>query len=213
MDHLQGRWTFQRWRWNLGLVVTVYMNPLITYLRKHIPDIDPDVLNNISSIITKESVSKGDFLLKQGDTCKHLYFNESGIIRCFSLIDGIDITTWFSFKNEFITSFTSFFPKVPSYENMELLTDATLLKISFSDFDTLRRQSIEFERVINHFITLYTIQIEKRLFQIQTQSAIEKYQTMLRSEPHLIQKIPSKHLASYLGVTRETLSRIRSSIN
>ena len=138
MDHLQGRWTFQRWRWNLGLVVTVDMNPLITHLRKHIPDIDPDVLNNISSIITKESVSKGDFLLKQGDICKHLYFTESGIIRCFSLKDGMDITTWFSFKNEFITSFTSFFPKVPSYENMELLTDATLLKISFSDFDTLR---------------------------------------------------------------------------
>jgi len=191
----------------------VYMNPIIAHLRKHIPDIDPDVLNNISSIVTEESVSKGDLLLKQGDICKHLYFTESGIIRCFSLKDGMDITTWFSFKNEFITSFTSFFPKVPSYENMELLTDATLLKISFSDFDTLRRQSIEFEKVINHFVTLYTIQIEQRLFQIQTQSATEKYQTMLRSEPHLIQEIPSKHLASYLGVSRETLSRIRSSIN
>ena len=156
---------------------------------------------------------KGEKLLAQGDICKNLYFLVDGICRSYSLKDGNDITTWFSFKNDFITSFTSFFPKEPSYENIELLSDCTFYQISYDRLLRIKDGSIEIERVLNHFSLLYTIQLEKRLFLIQTHTATEKYKKIIQQEPQLIRLISSKHLASYLGISRETLSRIRSSIN
>ena len=189
------------------------MNQLIAYIKSSIPNLSEEALKTIEQSFVRQERKKGDLLLVQGDICKNLYFLSEGICRSYSIKDGNDITTWFSFKNDFITSFTSFFPKELSYENIEMLSDGLLYQISHHHFFNMRHQSIEIERVINYFIVLYTIQVEKRLFLIQTHSAAEKYKLILQQEPHLVQFIPNKHLASYLGITRETLSRIRSSIN
>ncbi|MBX2870833.1 MAG: Crp/Fnr family transcriptional regulator [Saprospiraceae bacterium] len=161
----------------------------------------------------KREKKKGDLLLRQGDTCKDLYFLSEGISRSFSIKDGLDITTWFSFKNDFVTSFTSLFPKEPSYESIEMLTDGELYQISYHQLLEIQNRSREIERALNYFSLLYTVQLEKRLFVIQTHTAAEKYKMIVQQEAHLIQYIPNKHLASYLGITRETLSRIRSRIN
>ncbi|MEL6592460.1 MAG: Crp/Fnr family transcriptional regulator, partial [Bacteroidota bacterium] len=122
-------------------------------------------------------------------------------------------TTWFSFQNDFITSFTSFYPQEPRYESIEMLSDGVLYQISAEGLSWLRSQSAEVERLVHQLSVQYTIQLERRLFLIQTHTASEKYRLIMEQQPHLIQLIPNKFLASYLGVTRETLSRIRSSIN
>ncbi len=189
------------------------MNDLTAYIKLKMPHLRGEVLRIIDSAFQKEEKKKGERLLNQGDVCRNLYFLANGICRSFSFRNGADITTWFGFKDDFITSFTSFFPQAPSYESIEMLTDGTLYKISRQRLIEIQKEAIEIERTINFFSSLYTIQLEKRLFVIQTHSATEKYKLILEDQPHLIQSISNKHLSSYLGITRETLSRIRSGIN
>ncbi|MEL6192353.1 MAG: Crp/Fnr family transcriptional regulator [Bacteroidota bacterium] len=189
------------------------MNPLSTYIQSILPKISEDSLAVIEETFQLEERGKGELLLRQGEVCKDLYFLADGICRSYSIKDGNDITTWFSFKDDFITSFTSFFPKEPSYESIEMLNDGTLYRISYEKLIDIRESSREFERMINLFSLQYTVRLEKRLFHLQTQTASEKYQLILSQQPHLVKFIPNKHLASYLGISRETLSRIKSSIS
>lgn len=189
------------------------MNQFKTFVKSSLPNLSEDTLQGIAISFTKQLKKKGDFLLSQGEVCKNLYFLSEGVSRSFTIKDGNDITTWFSFKNEFVTSFTSFFPEEPSYESIEMLTDGVVYKISKLQLINIKNQSNKIEGIINHFSQLYTIQLEKRLLILQTYTAKEKYDYIIQHEPHLVQLVPSKYLASYLGVTRETLSRIRAAIN
>lgn len=193
--------------------IAVFMNPLTAYICRQNTSLGEEAIELLERSFRKAEKKKGDILLHQGDTCKDLYFLSEGISRSYSIRDGLDITTWFGFKNDFVTAFASFFPKEPSYESIEMLTDGVLYQISYHQLLEIQNQSREIERAINYFSLLYTVQLEKRLFVIQTHSAKEKYKLILQQQPHLIQHIPNKYLASYLGITRETLSRIRSSIN
>lgn len=183
------------------------------YLLSIFPDINRDTLSLLIHSFVRQEKKKGDLLLRQGEPCRNLYFVSEGICRSFSEKEGNDITTWFSFKNDFITSFTSFFTDDPSYESIEMLSDGVLYQISHHKFFNPRTPSLELEQMISHFKLVYTLDLEKRLFFLQTLSATERYKQVLEQQPHLIQLIPNKHLASYLGITRETLSRIRANIN
>jgi len=193
--------------------MTAPHNPLVQFIQASVSGLSESSLEILEKTYVRQERKKGELLLSQGEVCRSLYFLVEGATRSFSVQEDRDITTWFSFKNEFITSFSSFFPQVPSYESIEMLVDGVLYQISRDSFISIRNQSPELERVVNHFTQLYAMQLERRLFLLQTGSALEKYQGLLNEEPHLVQNISSKHIASYLGITRETLSRIRSSIN
>ncbi len=186
------------------------MNPLVRFVQAHRPQLSQEDLALIADSFYLVKKQKGEHLLTQDKTCQYLYFLIEGITRSYSIRNGHDITTWFGFKDEFITSFTSFFPGHPSYESIEMLSDGQLYQISRQEFTQLQNDHPLVESIVHHFTLAYTLQLERRLFQIQTHSAAEKYQAILEQEPRLIQQIPNKHLASYLGITRETLSRIRS---
>ena len=170
----------------------------------------PALLAQINAAISTETRKKGEHLIRQGEVAKKLYFLEKGSCRSYTLKDGKDITTWFTLEQEFITPFTSFFPQQPSYESIELLEDSQLVGFDHHRFQHLRETSTTFEKLVNHFISQYTIQLEERLLVLQTYTAKEKYAYLLNQFPVLIQRIPVKHLASFLGISRETLSRMRS---
>ena len=186
------------------------MNPLIQHLLTQFPHLSQESIQLIRQSYTPIHKKKGEYLLTEGQVARKLFFVAQGLCRYFTNKDGQEITTWFGFENEFVTSFTSFFPKEPSYESIVALTDCELYQIDANTYQSMRQDSIELERLSNFFITQYTVQLEQRLYVIQTKTAAEKYQHILEHHPHFIQQIPNKYLASYLGITRETLSRIRS---
>ena len=188
------------------------MNPIEHLIKTSLPHIGEKDSTLFAGMFERIKLKKGEMLLSQGEICQYLYFLSEGSCRYYTLKDGNDITIWFGFKNDFVTAFTSFFPQAPSYETIEMLTDGELYRIHYEKFASLKKSTSSFSEVIIHFITQYTFTIEQRLLMIQTLSAKEKYMHILENEPELVLQIPNKYLASYLGVTRETLSRIRSQV-
>lgn len=150
--------------------------------------------------------------MTEGKTCRHLYFLEQGALRGYYTLEGKEITHWFAFENDFVTSFHSFITQQPAVENIQLLEGSILWNISKERLNILLNKFSEIERVVRIVYENYYIQLEERFINSQFKSATERYQNILEEMPHVIEKIPLGYIASYLGISQETLSRIRSSI-
>jgi len=158
------------------------------------------------------SVAKGDYLLREGQVCRHLYFLESGALRGYYNLEGKEITHWFGFENDFITSFHSFITQEPAVENIQLLEGSVLLKISKENLTQLLNRYQDIERLVRIIYEKYYIRLEERFVNAQFKSAKERYEQLLQQTPHIIERVPLGYIASYLGISQETLSRIRSKI-
>ncbi|MES2431171.1 MAG: Crp/Fnr family transcriptional regulator [Bacteroidota bacterium] len=155
-------------------------------------------------------IPKNEFLLTQGQICRHLYFLEKGALRGFYNLDGKEITHWFGFENDFVTSFHSFITQEPAIENIQLLEGAVLWSISKEELTTLFNHHHEIERLVRIAYEKYYIRIEERFVNAQFKTATELYENLLQQTPHILERVPLGHIASYLGISQETLSRIRN---
>lgn len=151
-------------------------------------------------------------LVKTGLAVNKIFFIEKGASRSYYIKDGKEITTWFTFENEFITSFYSFISLEPSNETIELLEDSIIWELRFDD---LNRLTIEYPAV-NHLyrkvLELNFVRQEKLLNE-RFSTAKEKYENLITKYPHILQRVPLGYIASYLGITQSTLSRIRHKIS
>ncbi len=145
--------------------------------------------------------------------CKDLFFIEKGLLRGYYYEDGKEITNWFGQENEFGTCFYSFITQSPSFENIEALEDCILYKISFSDLQSLYANYPETERIGRIITETYYIKLEERILGLQFKTAKERYARIIETKPSLLQRTSLGQIASYLGITQETLSRIRADIN
>ena len=149
-------------------------------------------------------------MLSEGKTCRHLYFLEKGSLRGFYNLDGKDITYWFAFENDFVTSFHSFITQKPAVENIQVMEATTLWAISKDKLNTLLNQHHAIERLVRIVYEKYYLRLEERYVNAQFKTASERYQELLQQAPHIIERVPLGHIASYLGISQETLSRVRS---
>lgn len=153
--------------------------------------------------------SKNEYLITEGKICRHLYFLEQGALRGFYNLDGKEITHWFAFENDFVTSFHSFITGEPAVENIQLLEGSILWSISKESLGSLLNQHHDIERLVRIAYEKYYIRLEERFVNGQFKTASERYQNLLLQTPHMIERVPLGHIASYLGISQETLSRIR----
>lgn len=167
------------------------------------------VLLNLCSV---ERIRKGNRLQDIGKTCNTIYFVRNGIARIFYYKDGVDITEYFAFQNDLIIRAESLFSNSPSHKGIEALEDTTFLSIPakplFSCFDNF----LNLERLYRKLIEKSYVDTLRRLEQFQLHTPEERYKTLLLQSPHLVEHIPLKHIASYLGITQVSLSRIRSRV-
>jgi CRP-like cAMP-binding protein len=147
-------------------------------------------------------------LIKTGSVAKKIFFVEKGVIRSYYLKDGNEIATWFTFENEFITSFYSFISNEPCHETIELLEDSILHALSFEDLNALTIEYPEINHLYRKVLELNFIKQERKLNE-RFDSAKEKYENLLSNYPEILKRVPLGHIASYLGITQSTLSRIR----
>lgn len=174
--------------------------------------ISEDAKNKLTAIVSVREFARGLFILEQDKTCRHLYFLKSGFVRSFYYQNGKEITSWFAFENEPVTSMYSFISQKPSFETIEVLEDSTLYAITYENLQILFKKYAEFNLIGRLLIEKYYIELEERTMSFQFRSAIERYQQIIDYQPQLLQKASLGMIASYLGISQETLSRIRNKI-
>ncbi|SOE23718.1 cAMP-binding domain of CRP or a regulatory subunit of cAMP-dependent protein kinases [Spirosomataceae bacterium TFI 002] len=179
------------------------------FLLKLVP-FSTEELNDIVSHFEKEDVTKDQVLIKEGQVCHKLYFVEKGIGRSYYLKeDGKDVTQWFFGDGSFMTSVDSFFQQRPSLYYLEILEDAMIYSISKKKMDLLLAKYHKMETFARLLAIEMLNQMVQKLNAIQFQTAKERYNYMLADLPNISQRVALGHIASYLGITQETLSRIR----
>jgi len=164
----------------------------------------------VSKYLTKD---KSTLLVTAGQYADKSYFIVKGCARAYYLKDGKDITDWFAFENDFINSINSFFENIPSPHFIELLEPSTFLEISREDIFKLSDKYHDFDRLLRIIATKTMLALRNRIFSIQFEMAQQKYENLLNIRPDITQRVPLTHIASYLGITLETLSRIRNPKN
>ena len=147
-------------------------------------------------------------LINEGSIADKIYLVKKGALRSYYLKDGNEVTTWFTFENEFSTSFYSLLSKSPSREVIELLEDSILYELSFSELDRLTNLHPAINHLYRKVLELNFIKQEKKLGE-KFGSATEKYEDLIAHYPQILQRIPLGYVASYLDITQSTLSRIR----
>jgi len=182
-------------------------------LIKHITAYHPlsaEAENALQDCFTKITLAKNDHLLTEGKVCRHLYFLEKGALRGFYNLDGKEITHWFGFEKDFVTSFHSFITGEPAVENIQLLESCTVWAISKETLTDLLNRHHDIERLVRITYEKYYIRLEERYVNAQFKSARERYEHLLHETPYILERVPLGLIASYLGISQETLSRIRS---
>ncbi|KAI9134961.1 Crp/Fnr family transcriptional regulator [Acaryochloris sp. CCMEE 5410] len=152
---------------------------------------------------------KDDCFLEVGQVSNHIYFVQAGILRSFYTFEGKEVTQWFCFPNHFAASYFSFAYRQPSKDCLSSLTEVTLLAISYNSLQQLIHQDKVWadlnRRLLEHY---YTMSLQ-RIASFQVLSTAERYEQLLYEHPTIESEVPLGYLASYLGMTQETLSRIR----
>lgn len=176
--------------------------------------IDPFILNHLVSdfreITTVNHFPKHHLLHEEGTICKHLYFIETGIARSFYHKDGKDITAHFALSNGGITAIDSFIQRKKSRYNIEILEDAVVHSMVHDDIHALLDQKPVYEKFVRLFLEQIYIDLAERVEDLLFYNAKERYDNLMIKNPNLSQRVNLGHIASYIGVTQETLSRIRA---
>lgn len=165
------------------------------------------------TLFLPKKLRKRRHLLQDGDVCKYTAFVEKGILRTY-LIDekGNEPILQFSQEGWWITDLYSFLTNEPSHYNIEALEECELLLITLPSWNVLLEKIPAFERYFRILIQNNLIATQKRLMENMSETAEEKYLKLITAFPECVQRVPQHMIASYLGITRETISRIRSNL-
>ncbi|QGY42502.1 cyclic nucleotide-binding domain-containing protein [Maribellus comscasis] len=167
----------------------------------------------IEKILTHKKIHKKELVAETGKACTKVLFIEKGYFRFFHLdTNGNEITSDFYFAPSFITSYTSFITGEPSFVNVQAMVDMEVLEFQRSELYELYSLYPAIERLGRLIAEEVAITSERHLFLLLNQTAEIRYKTLLKKNPEYVNTIPLQYIASYLGITKETLSRMRKSI-
>lgn len=183
-----------------------------TYLSTIVPISDKDFESSIASF-KPLSLNKGDYFVKSGEVCKQAAYINAGILRTFYINEkGEDITYCFCTENNLTSSFKSFVSQTQSTLSIQALEPTELLLIDHADLQQLYSQFPVWQNIGRILVEKEYIVMEKYASTLNSETAKEKYLRLVQEQPSIIQRAAIQHIASYLGVSRETLSRIRKQL-
>jgi CRP-like cAMP-binding protein len=184
------------------------ISPLLRVLGQFHP-LTPAMEDYLKEHVTSMTIRKRKLLLKEGMPSENVYFIVKGAIRGYIREGQKDITTWINPENYLVSSIFSLKGKSLAIENIQALENCELLVMPVTDLERLYEEQPEFNLVARKILQSYYADCERRAFIARLTKAENKYRRFLLYYQHLSNRIPLKYIASFLGMTLETLSRVR----
>jgi CRP-like cAMP-binding protein len=181
---------------------------LRAYFQKQVP-MEDAVWQELQKVITHKALKKKEHFLREGEVCRQLGFITKGYVRLYFLTDGEEVTKDFNFENSFCGSYASFRLQQPSRFNIVAMEDLSLYALGHDDLFRLYDEYPIVQKLGRLAMENMFIRKEMREASFLLDSAEQRYNDLLLQHPGITQRIPLKYLASYLGITAETLSRLR----
>lgn len=168
----------------------------------------------IQSYLTLKKLRKRQYLLQEGDVCKLVAFVEKGTLRLYNVSEnGTEHIVLFAVEGQFMTDLYSTFTGEPSIYNIDAIEDSELVLITRTASDELRRLSPKYQEFVFLETSEAYIQLAKRMTSVISLSLEQRYQELIINYPNIVQRVPQHMIASYMGLTPETLSRVRKRIS
>jgi len=187
------------------------MIELIQFISKF-QQLDSDTEDAVKMHFMEETYKKNEYLVETGKICSKVFFIKSGFVRRFFINDGQEVTIWFYGSNQMATSMPSFFEQKPAYEYLQACEDTIISSLSFCNEQKLLEEYPLFAKFHLKQLRYYLAGLDEINYRLKLMTAKEKYSMMHALVPEIMQKAKLKHIASFLDVSQETLSRIRASI-
>lgn len=190
------------------------MNQDLSYYIKHYFNIVNDHdLNVIISFFKLEKIKKNEYFLEVGKESKKLSFINSGLFRIYTYYNDKEVTQWISNKGYFITDLSSFVFNTPARWNIQALTDTEIYTIRKEDYQKLVELVPSWHEIEKLFIAKCFTILEERVFSFLSMSAEERYEYFFENNKELFNQVPLQYIASMLGMTPETFSRVRKKMS
>ena len=184
------------------------METFISFIKQYIT-LSKEAEESITRLALKEYYSKGDLLLEEGKTCQRFYYLSSGSARTYHYQNGKDITYWIYPESSIITSWNSYLTQQPSSEYLETINESVLISLSYNQWQELYIKHPELERFGRLILEEQMALLDSFYRGYYFMSAKEKYSVLIYVFPTITQIANLGHIASMLGISQETLSRIR----
>lgn len=181
----------------------------IINLRYAMPD---ESLDKLRQCLTEVSYPKGFRVLESGKVEKDIFFIKKGIVRAYTSVDGKDITFWVGKEGATLVSMKGYVNDEPGYETMELMEDSVLYVLERKKLKELFLKDLHIANWGRRYAEMELLAAEERLISMLSAVASERYHELLEKEPDLLQRLPLGSIATYLGITQASLSRIRAQI-
>ena len=181
---------------------------IILYLNAIYP-LSPTLKSFLVDKIKNRSFKKNELISKEGEMCDNMYLIKKGMVRGYFVSEGMDITTWIDSENELFTSITGFFKREKTRENIQALEDTHCDYLEYDDYKYCLNNFPEIRQIYRIMLEQYYVLAEHRVYLARIPNARKRLDFFMEtSKPEIVNRIPKKHLASFLAMRPETLSRL-----
>lgn len=185
------------------------MSPIVQLLHILSP-LAEETKHAFNQIIHSAEIKKGAHLVRFKQVPENFYFISKGLARVYYKHGKLDVTDYFAIDNQFIGALPALFTQTPSHKAIEVLEDSKIDYFAYADFDRLCSKHHDLERAARKMSIIGMIEGQKRIESIRFLSARERYEELEKLYPGITNRAPLKHIASYLGTTQVSISRIRA---
>lgn len=164
----------------------------------------------LKKICSEKVFDKNSDIQTIGHTCKTIYFIKKGVVRIYYFKDGVDVTESFEFENAFVARAESLFTGTPSKKAIQAIENVEVIAIDSPKLFKLFDNYHDLESLFRKITEMAYVSMVNRLESIQFYTADERYKNLIKDHPNVLKRVPLKYIASYLGITQVSLSRIRA---